>query len=86
MQPMGLDLSKLASMSQQEQKQALGEAIYPQIHEKAPHMAGKITGMLLEMDNNELLGLLESPDYLDKKVQEAISVLNFHEQQEGKNN
>lgn len=79
--PMGLDLAKLASLSAQEQKQILGETIYPMIHEKAPQMAGKITGMLLEMDNTEILLLLEDQENLNKKVSEAINVLQFHEAQ-----
>ena len=41
-------------------------------------LAGKITGMLLEMDNSELLLLLESPDALESKVEEAIQVLKQH--------
>lgn len=32
--------------------------------------------MLLEMDNAELLHLLEAPEALNGKVNEAISVLN----------
>jgi polyadenylate-binding protein len=41
-----------------------------------PDLAGKITGMLLEMDNSELLHLLDTPDAMHAKVQEAIAVLN----------
>jgi polyadenylate-binding protein len=41
-----------------------------------PDLAGKITGMLLEMDNAELIALLESKDALNNKVNEAIGVLN----------
>ncbi len=34
--------------------------------------------MLLEMDNSELLHMLEVPDSLKAKVEEAISVLREH--------
>jgi polyadenylate-binding protein len=47
----------LASAPSQQQKQLLGEALYPKIHALQPALAGKITGMLLEMDNTELLNL-----------------------------
>ncbi|KAF2979376.1 hypothetical protein EK904_005617 [Melospiza melodia maxima] len=45
-----------------------GERLYPLIHVMHPSLAGKITGMLLEIDNSELLLLLESPDSLHSKV------------------
>ena len=40
-----------------QQKQLLGESLYPKIQVMQPKLAGKITGMLLEMDSNELFGL-----------------------------
>ncbi|GMK58422.1 hypothetical protein CspeluHIS016_0504540 [Cutaneotrichosporon spelunceum] len=70
-----LNAQALARASPVEQKQMLGEAIYPLIHESQPELAGKITGMLLEMDNAELLHLVESPAALTEKVDEALRVL-----------
>ena len=36
-------------------------------------------GMLLEMDNSELLHMLEVPESLKSKVGEAVSVLHDHQ-------
>ena len=41
-------------------------------------LAGKITGMLLEMSQAEVHGLLQSGDLLKAKVDEAVKVLNEH--------
>jgi len=65
----------LASASPMEQKQMLGEVIYMKIAPSQPELAGKITGMLLEMDNAELLHLLESNESMNAKVTEALAVL-----------
>ena len=53
----GLTLQALTTAPPQHQKQMLGEALYPKIQAQQPELAGKITGMLLEMDNSELLSL-----------------------------
>jgi polyadenylate-binding protein len=53
----GLLQSQLASVPPQQQKQLLGEALFPKIQVMQPELAGKITGMLLEMDNTELVNL-----------------------------
>ena len=55
-----VDPAALAQLSVPEQKQVLGEALYPKVHEQEAKLAGKITGMLLEMDNSELLHLYDS--------------------------
>jgi polyadenylate-binding protein len=72
---------QLADAAPQQQKQILGEKLYP-IIEKHPavlaEQAGKITGMLLDMDVSELLNLYEAPDALHQKVIEAINVLAHH--------
>lgn len=52
-----LTLQALTTAPPQHQKQMLGEALYPKIQAQQPELAGKITGMLLEMDNAELLSL-----------------------------
>lgn len=51
------NLEALASAPPGQQKQMIGEALFPKIRNMQPDMAGKITGMLLEMDNSELMGL-----------------------------
>jgi len=73
-----LTLSALASASPDIQKNMIGERLYPLIHASQPELAGKITGMLLEMDNSELLHLLESPEALNAKITEALQVLEAH--------
>ncbi|KAI3357618.1 hypothetical protein L3Q82_016025, partial [Scortum barcoo] len=63
-----LTASMLAAAPLMDQKQLLGERLYPLIHSLHPNLAGKITGMLLEIDNSELLHMLESPESLHSKA------------------
>ncbi|XP_041861021.1 embryonic polyadenylate-binding protein-like isoform X2 [Melanotaenia boesemani] len=80
--PEPLTASILAAAPLMDQKQLLGERLYPLIHALHPNLAGKITGMLLEIDNSELLHMLESPESLNSKVDEAIAVLQAHKAKE----
>lgn len=50
-----------------------GERLFPLIQAMHPSLAGKITGMLLEIDNSELLHMLESHESLRSKV----TVVNY---------
>jgi polyadenylate-binding protein len=70
-----LTSSQLAAAPEEQRKQLLGERLFPLIQAHQPKLAGKITGMLLEMDNGELLHLLESQPALMEKINEAIGVL-----------
>jgi polyadenylate-binding protein len=63
-----LTASMLAAAPPQEQKQMLGERIFPLIQGLYPDLAGKITGMLLEIDNSELVHMLEHQESLKSKV------------------
>merc|ERR1719235_1981735 len=70
-----LTAAALAAAPAAMQKQMLGSKLYPAICKYQPELAGKITGMMLEMDNSELLILLESETQLKNKVSEALRVL-----------
>jgi len=74
-----LTIKALAEAPPEQQKQMIGERLFPLVHTNEPERAGKITGMLLEMDNGELLHLLESSEALNDKVSEACSVLDMAE-------
>merc|ERR1712213_82254 len=76
-----LTASMLASAPPSEQKQMLGERLFPLIQQWHPELAGKITGMLLEIDNSELVHMLEHQESLKAKVEEAVVVLQAHKQQ-----
>ena len=75
-------LQVLTSSGPQQQKQLIGEELYRLIYPLHSDLAGKITGMLLEMDNSELLHMLEVPESLKAKVEEAVSVLRDYQVRE----
>merc|ERR1712173_417677 len=73
-----LTASMLAQAPPSEQKQMLGERLFPLIQTWHSELAGKITGMLLEIDNSELVHMLEHKESLTSKVEEAVAVLQAH--------
>jgi len=80
-----LNAATLAGMPLDLQKRTLGEALFPLIAQQTQTQAGKVTGMLLEMDNGELLHLLEDNGALKSKVNEAVAVLEEHARQQAAN-
>ncbi|KAG7030974.1 Polyadenylate-binding protein 2 [Cucurbita argyrosperma subsp. argyrosperma] len=73
--PVGALASALANATPDQQRTMLGENLYPLVEQLEPDNAAKVTGMLLEMDQTEVLHLLESPEALKAKVAEAMEVL-----------
>ena len=56
--PSAAQLQQIMAAAPEQQKQLLGEALFPKIASLQPNIAGKITGMLLDMDNAEIIQLL----------------------------
>ena len=80
---LAIDSQQLAGCTPQQQKQTLGEYLYPIIAEmQGVDLAGRITGMLLELDNSDLMDMLgahdEGGEELKKKVDEAVAVIKAH--------
>ena len=81
--PVALLAQQLPSATPDQARMLLGEALYPMVDEIEPASAAKITGMLLEMDQGEVLLLIEDNGALRAKVQEALAVLKAAAAEEG---
>ena len=59
------------------EKDILGEILFAMIekHQAVGEEAGKITGMLLDLDTPEIIHLIQTPPALHAKVIEAINLL-----------
>jgi polyadenylate-binding protein len=73
------------SLSAQEKKQYLGELLFPSITKLDEPNAGKITGMIIELDLEVIVDLLHRPAELVTKVREAQQILT-NADEDGRNN
>jgi len=68
----------------EDRRQMLGETLFPLIANvlkeirQDDSLAGKITGMVLELPESELVNMIENTEVLTKKVSEALDVLETH--------
>eukprot|EP00974_Lingulodinium_polyedra_P040288 3868531-Lingulodinium_polyedra.AAC.1 len=53
----------------------MGEKLFPTIANFQPKLAEKITGMMLEMENSELLTFLASEQRLRSNIDRALEIL-----------
>lgn len=67
----------IASAPIEQQKRILGEELYPKIvstgKAQEPEAAGKITGMMLDLDNQEILALLEDDELFNNHFEDALT-------------
>lgn len=67
----------IASAPADQQKRILGEELYPKIvstgKAQEPEAAGKITGMMLDLDNQEILALLEDDELFTNHFEDALT-------------
>lgn len=57
-------------------KETLGEHLYALVDKKDSKNAAKITGMLLEMEIEQIHDIIRNPNQLDKWISEALKVLD----------
>jgi len=77
-EPQLLSVQQIQAFPAAQQRMLIGERLYYKIQQKDPIRAGKITGMFLDLAQNnldELYRLLESDEALFQKVEEAVRVL-----------
>lgn len=61
------------------QKKLLGEKLFPLVQCICPALTGEISGIVLEMDDAEILYMLKYPESLRAKTDETILNLQSHQ-------
>ena len=66
----------IANMSEEERRNTFGERLFTLISAIGDPRVSKITGMMLELNLNELLIMVSNPEELVSKINEANEVLD----------
>lgn len=77
---MDCKLKETMSLPLEEQKQMFREKIFAIVKRMRIKEAGKITGLLLEMESETLMDLLRQPNLLYKKILQASDSLKLYQQ------
>lgn len=77
----------IANAPPDQQKRILGEELYPKIvatgKAQEPEAAGKITGMMLGLENQEILDLLEDDELFNNHFEDALTAFEEYKKSEG---
>ena len=58
------------------EKEAFGNELRPKVRLIYPDHAGAITGMILELENSEIQGMLTHPALLSAGINDAMGIIN----------
>ncbi|EGW34938.1 uncharacterized protein SPAPADRAFT_58066 [Spathaspora passalidarum NRRL Y-27907] len=76
----------IANAPPDQQKRILGEELYPKIvatgKAQEPEAAGKITGMMLGLENQEILDLLEDDELFNNHFEDALTAFEEYKKSE----
>lgn len=76
----------IASAPADQHKRILGEELYPKIvatgKAQEPEAAGKITGMMLDLENQEILALLENDELFNNHFEDALTAYEEYKKSE----
>ena len=80
----------ISSVPQDQQKRILGEELYPKIvatgKAQEPEAAGKITGMMLGLENQEILDLLDDDELFNNHFEDALTAFEEYKKSEAAGN
>jgi polyadenylate-binding protein len=74
-QQLKLRMQELMGLDHDKQRQILGEMLFPKIQALSPELAPKITGMLIDLEVQEVIELLEDTALLQERIEEARELL-----------
>ncbi|KAI5955801.1 PAB1 [Candida jiufengensis] len=79
----------ISSVPPEQQKRILGEELYPRIvstgKAQEPEAAGKITGMMLGLENQEILDLLDNDELFNNHFEDALTAFEEYKAGQGNN-
>ena len=75
-----LNLEELKKIeNEHQQKQLIGERLFPKIHVKEPTKAGKLTSMILTLEIEQIFPLLNDDGKLHDMIQNTLKIMHERE-------
>ena len=76
--PLPPQFNNFANLDKEKRNQLVGDFVFPKIQARHGEYAGKLTGMILGLDTEELLHMVKDENALFQRADEALKVLKEH--------